>query len=118
MGIAASIVDSFSGRGIAGTVEDQTQLDSVSMMVDAYRALDVLAAHRLIKADRIAVMGFSKGAVAAVFSSSNRFRAAYGSSNQFVAHIGMYTPCNARFVDDVKCLGRRYGSFMETWTTT
>jgi dienelactone hydrolase len=101
-GVAAFILDSFSARGIVSTVEDQSQLDSIAMTVDAYRALDLLAAHPRIRADRIAVMGFSKGAVAAVFSAADRFRSAYGSANTFAAHIGMYTPCNTRFADDTK----------------
>lgn len=101
-GIAAFILDTFSGRGIVSTVVDQDQLHSLAMMVDAYRALDVLAAHPRIRADRIAVMGFSKGAVASVFSATERFARAYGSTNRFAAHIGMYTPCNTRFNDDVR----------------
>lgn len=101
-GIAVFILDSFSARGIVSTVEDQTQLDNIAMLYDAYRALDVLAAHRAIRPDRIAVMGFSKGAVAAVFSSATRFKTAYGSANAFAAHVGMYTPCNARFEGDTK----------------
>jgi dienelactone hydrolase len=104
-GIAAFILDSFSGRGIVSTVEDQDQLNSLAMMVDAYRALDVLAAHPRIRADRIAVMGFSKGAVASVFSAVERFRTTYGSTNRFAAHIGLYTPCNARFNADTKVSG-------------
>ena len=101
-GIAVFNLDSFSGRNIVSTIEDQTQLDHIAMMVDAYRALDVLAAHRAIRSDKIAVMGFSKGAVAAVFSSSTRFKTAYGGANTFAAHIGMYTPCNYRFNQDTK----------------
>lgn len=101
-GIAAFILDSFSGRGIVSTVENQDQLHSLAMMVDAYRALDVLAAHPRIRVDRIAVMGFSKGAVASVFSAVERFRTTYGSLNRFAAHIGMYTPCNTRFNADTK----------------
>ena len=101
-GVAAFILDSFSGRGIVSTVEDQEQLHSLAMMVDAYRALDTLAAHPRIRADRIAVMGFSKGAVAAIYSAADRFRTSYGSSNRFVAHIGMYTPCNMQFDGDTK----------------
>jgi dienelactone hydrolase len=101
-GVAAFILDTFSGRGIVSTVENQDQLHSLAMMVDAYRALDVLAAHPRIRADRIAVMGFSKGAVASVFSAVERFRTAYGSANRFAAHIGMYTPCNSRYNTDTK----------------
>ena len=101
-GIAAFILDSFSGRGIVSTVEDQEQLNSLAMMVDAYRALDVLAAHPRIRADRIAVMGFSKGAVASVYSAMDRFRAAYGGANRFAAHIGFYTPCNVAYDGDTQ----------------
>jgi len=101
-GVAAFILDSFSGRGIVSTVEDQEQLNSLAMMVDAYRALDVLAAHPRIRADRIAVMGFSKGVVAAVYSAMDRFQAEYGGKNRFAAHIGFYTPCNVAYEGDTK----------------
>lgn len=105
-GFAAFILDTFSGRGIVSTVENQDQLHSLAMMVDAYRALDVLAAHPRIRADRIAVMGFSKGAVASVFSAAERFRSAHGGgANRFAAHVGLYTPCNTRFDGDTKMSG-------------
>jgi dienelactone hydrolase len=43
-------------------------------------------------------MGFSKGAVAAVYSAADRFNNAYGSkSARFAAHIGLYTPCNVAY---------------------
>ena len=99
-GIAAFILDSFSGRGIVSTVEDQDQLNSLSMTLDAYRALDVLAAHPRIQPDRIAVWGFSKGAVPAVYSAAERFRASYGSQTRFAAHVGFYTPCNVSYDKD------------------
>ena len=99
-GIAAFILDSFSGRNIVSTVEDQDQLNSLSMTVDAYRALDVLAAHPRIRPDRIAVWGFSKGAVPAVYSAVDRFRASFGSQNRFAAHVGFYTPCNIAYNKD------------------
>lgn len=103
IGVAAFILDTFSGRGIVSTVADQEQLHSLAMMVDAYRALDLLAAHPRIQADRIAVMGFSKGAVASVYSAAERFRSAHGSpSNRFAAHIGFYTPCNVTYEGDTK----------------
>ena len=99
-GIAAFVLDSFSGRGIVSTVEDQDQLNSLSMTVDAYRALDVLAAHPRIRPDRIAVWGFSKGAVPAVYAAVERFRASFGSQNRFAAHVGFYTPCNIAYDKD------------------
>jgi len=99
-GIAAFILDSFSGRSIVSTVEDQDQLNSLSMTLDAYRALDVLAAHPRIRPDRIAVWGFSKGAVPSVYSAVERFRASFGSQNRFAAHVGFYTPCNIAYDKD------------------
>jgi dienelactone hydrolase len=107
IGAAVFLLDSFSGRGIVSTVNDQSQLHSLAMMVDAYRALASLAAHARIDPDRIAVMGFSKGAVASIYSSNERFRKLYGSGQlQFAAHIGLYTPCNTHFSDDEKTTGK------------
>jgi dienelactone hydrolase len=107
IGIATFLLDSFSGRGIVNTINDQSQLDSLAMVVDAYRALGSLAQHPRIDPNRIAVMGFSKGAVAAVYSSNERFRKMYGPPNaEFAAHIGLYTPCNVTYRDDGKVTGR------------
>jgi dienelactone hydrolase len=105
--VATFLVDSFSGRGIFNTINDQSQLDTLPMMVDAYRALAVLAQHPRIGAARIAVMGFSKGAVAAAYSSNERFRKLYGLANvRFAAHIGLYTPCNTTYHGDDKLTGK------------
>jgi len=102
IGVAVFILDSFAGRGIVSTVNDQSQLDHLAMMVDAYRALGVLAAHSRIDPARIAVIGFSKGAVAAVYSANQRFRKQFGGAHEFAAHIGLYTPCNVAYRDDDK----------------
>jgi len=102
-GVATFLVDSFSGRGIVSTVNDQSQLDHLAMMIDVYRALGTLAQHPRIDPSRIAVMGFSKGAVAAVYSSNQRFRKLYGPPNvEFAAHVGLYTPCNVSYRDDTE----------------
>jgi dienelactone hydrolase len=103
VGVAAFILDAFTGRGIVSTVADQSQLDSIATMHDAFAALGKLATHPRIDPARIAVMGFSKGAVAAVYSSNLRFRTAYGPANAaFAAHIGLYTPCNVTYREDDK----------------
>jgi dienelactone hydrolase len=106
LGIAAFILDSFSGRGIVNTLNDQSQLDSLAMTIDAYRVLALLAQHPRIDPERIAVMGFSKGAVPAVYSSNERFRKLYDPVKVgFAAHIGLYTPCNVQYRDDYKVTG-------------
>jgi dienelactone hydrolase len=107
VGVGAFILDSFTGRGIVDTTTDQAQLDSIAMMHDAFAALGKLASHPRVDAARIAVMGFSKGAVAAVYSSNARFRAAYGPGNaEFAAHIGLYTPCNVTYRQDTAVTGK------------
>jgi dienelactone hydrolase len=106
IGVAAFILDSFAGRGIVSTVDDQSQLGSMAMMVDAYRALALLAKHPRIDASRIGVMGFSKGAMGAVYSGAHRFKSAFGPADaSFAAHIGLYTPCDAAYRDLEKTTG-------------
>jgi dienelactone hydrolase len=106
LGIAVFILDAFSGRGIVSTVNDQSQLDSLAMTIDAYRALSLLAQHPRVDPARIAVMGFSKGAVPAVYSASQRFAKLYNLAKvEFAAHIGLYTPCNVQYRDDDKVTG-------------
>ena len=104
-GIATFVLDTFSGRGIVSTVQDQTQLHSLAMMVDTYKALDLLAKHPRIDASKISVIGFSKGAVASIFSASTRFQKMYGTDAKFASHIGLYTPCNMRFMGDTTLTG-------------
>ena len=104
-GMATFVLDAFSGRGIVSTVQDQTQLHSLAMMVDAYKALDMLARHPRIDASRISVIGFSKGAVASIFSASTRFQKMYGTDAKFASHIGLYTPCNSRYLGDTTLTG-------------
>jgi dienelactone hydrolase len=107
IGAAAFILESFTGRGIVNTATDQSQLDSLAMTVDAYRALALLARHPRIDPQRIAVMGFSKGAVPAVYSSNARFRALLAAEGtEFTAHIGLYTPCNVEYRRDAETTGK------------
>src|SRR5215471_16762051 len=74
MGIASLLLDSFSGRGLVSTSADQALLGRLNMILDAYRAFDVLAAHPRIDAARIAVIGFSRGGQSALYSSLRRFQ--------------------------------------------
>src|SRR5215469_1125897 len=120
IGVAAFLLDCFSGRGITSTVGDQSQLHNLNMIVDAYKALDILTKHPRLDANRIAIMGFSKGAFAAVYTSSERFRKLYGPANgsHFAAHIGLYTPCNVTYRDDDKTTGapiRLFHGIADDW---
>ena len=101
LGVAVFAVDSFGGRGIAETQIDQSQLSTTAMTVDAYRALAMLGRHPRIDADRIAVMGFSKGGFVALYSSLRRFQRMHGPNGlAFAAHLAFYPTCQRRFIDD------------------
>jgi dienelactone hydrolase len=100
MGVAAFIVDSFTGRGILGTRNDQGQIGFFVHVYDAYRALDLLAKHPRIDPARVGVMGFSRGARAGLYGSMKRFQRAYGPADaQFAAYIAFFAPCFTAFID-------------------
>ncbi len=100
-GFAVFVLDSFTGRGIASTIADQEQLSSYTMMNDAYAALGMLAKHPRVDPAKIAVMGFSKGAIPALYASMRRFQNAYAPEGaNFAAYIGFYTPCNIAMIGD------------------
>jgi predicted dienelactone hydrolase len=85
MGVASLIIDSFSTRSIVSTSTNQSLLGRYNMIIDAYRGLAILAAHPRIDASRVAVMGFSRGGQAALYSSLNRFQQNWGAGNRFAA---------------------------------
>jgi len=101
IGVAVLIVDSFSGRGITQTITDQSLLSSFSMMVDAYRGLEFLAQHPQIDPARVAVLGFSKGGFAALYSSMRRFQRMWSKPGlDFSAYLAFYPRCDAPLLDD------------------
>jgi dienelactone hydrolase len=101
MGVATFIVDSFTGRGIVNTLFDQSQIGQTAMIVDAYRALEVLARHPRVDPTRIALMGFSRGGRVALYASLKRFQRMHGPvGQQFAAYIAFYPPCNTVYRDD------------------
>lgn len=100
MGVATFLVDSFSGRGIVNTNTDQAQLGALNMIIDAYRAYDLMASNPRIDSTRIAIMGFSRGARASLYSSVRRFQRYWGHGLDFAAYIGLYTPCDSPEVLD------------------
>jgi dienelactone hydrolase len=108
LGIATFAVDSFAGRGIVSTVVDQTKLARLNMVADAYRALDLLAKDPRIDSNRIAVMGFSRGAQSALYSAMNRFPGKLGSDSNlhFAAHVVFYADCTTTYLGDTDVTDR------------
>src|SRR6202008_2499253 len=68
-GVAALVVDSFTGRGVRRTVADQTLVSGAQMEGDAFAALGLLRSYPRIDPLRIGVMGVSKGGVATLNTS-------------------------------------------------
>jgi len=101
MGVATFVLDAFTGRGLVSVANDQAQLGRLAMIVDTYRALALLAKHPRIDPSRIAVMGFSRGGQAALYSSLKRFQRMHlSASASFAAYIVFYPDCRTLYHDD------------------
>jgi dienelactone hydrolase len=101
IGVAVFILDSFSGRGIDETAVDQSRLSLGAMIVDAYRAQEVLFTQARIDPNRIALMGFSRGGYVSLYASLARFQRMHRPGNfEFAAYLAFYPFCNATFIDD------------------
>jgi dienelactone hydrolase len=108
MGIATFVMDSFAGRGIVNTNSgNQDQLGRLAMIIDAYRALDLLARHPRIDPERIALMGFSRGGQSALYASLRRFQRMHGTpGKEYAAYIPFYAACNTTFREDADVADR------------
>jgi dienelactone hydrolase len=88
-GYVALTVDRFASRGITHACNGALP---PSTLYDAYRALSFLAGQSMIDPDRIAVVGFSQGAMLALLSvESGAIESA--SKHKFRAAIGFYPSC-------------------------
>jgi dienelactone hydrolase len=105
-GIATFTIDGFSGRGITNLIADQSKLGLMNMIVDLYKGLGVLAKHQRVDPGRIAVMGFSRGGIIALYSSMKRFQSVWNDSGVTpAAYIPLYPFCNIEFVGDTDVTG-------------
>ena len=117
-GIATFVLDSFTGRSIAFTAYDQSQLSSLAMVGDAYRALELLVTHPRIDPARIAVMGFSKGGAVALYAALTRFQRMHGPPGaRFAQHIAFYAPCYYTLIGDEAVTDRQIRFFHGTADT-
>ncbi|MGE0651764.1 MAG: dienelactone hydrolase family protein [Alphaproteobacteria bacterium] len=119
LGIATLQVDSFTARNIVRTTFDQNQLGWLAMVNDAYRARDFLQQDQRIDPERIALMGFSRSAIAVVASTFDRFEAMHAGGKAFAAYIAMYPDCTARYKEDTAIGAQPVRIFMgelDDWT--
>ena len=107
MGISTFALDGFTGRGLTAVSTDQALLGRLNLILDAYRALDILAKHPRVDPGRIVLMGFSRGGQAALFASVKRFHQAWNKSGaEFAAYISFYPDCMTTYMSDTEVAER------------
>jgi dienelactone hydrolase len=101
IGIAVFILDSFTGRGVGGGIVFLSRVSFLTMLVDAYRALELLSNHPRIDPSRIAIMGFSRGGRVAMYASLKRFQRMHCPAGiKFVAYLPFYPACWTTYFED------------------
>src|SRR3954451_12195493 len=73
LGISTFALDGFTARGLTDINGNQALLGRTNLILDIYRALEVLAKHPRVDPARIGLMGFSRGAQATLYASLKRF---------------------------------------------
>jgi dienelactone hydrolase len=105
MGIAALVVDAFAARRELGRgfVDRLLNITESMMIADAYAGLAYLAErHPAVDPGRVALVGFSYGAMASMYAMNARVAERLGRGRnsatlRFAGHVAFYGPCIARF---------------------
>jgi dienelactone hydrolase len=106
MGISTFAIDGFTGRGLTTVGADQAQLGRLNLILDAYRALDILAKHPRVDPQRIVLMGFSRGGQATLYASLKRFNETWNKSGvRFAAYIPFYPDCITSYRGNLELAG-------------
>jgi len=63
------------------------------MILDSYKALEVLSKHPKINSKKIAITGWSLGGGVALYSGWEPIRKAINPAQSFIAHLPFYPPC-------------------------
>ena len=99
-GYAVLIVDSFTLRGVHRISDDQTVVSEASMLADLYAAYEFLSVRDDIDTGNISVVGFSKGALPALYSAFTHIHTQYGyETDPFRAHLAFYPWCGLHLKD-------------------
>ncbi len=107
IGIASFSIDGMTGRGLQGVGTNQAVLGRLNFIVDIYRSLDILAKHPRVDANRIALMGFSRGGQAALYASVKRFHKMWNKSGvELAAYIPFYPDCATAYQGDTDVADR------------
>ena len=107
LGISTFTIDGFTGRGLTSVSSNQALMARTNLILDIYRALDVLAKHPRVDPQRVAIMGFSRGGQAALYASLKRFDAQWNTSGIVpAAYLPVYPDCAITFMSDTDVVER------------
>lgn len=99
-GFASLLLDSFTARGITEICSGRETVSTASMVVDAFRGAEALAASPYVDESRIAILGFSFGGRTALWAALARFQNAYGGA-PFRGYAAFYpSTCFIRLADE------------------
>ena len=119
-GIATLVLDSFAGRNIRETCTGRQRINLGSRIIDAYRALELLASHPRIDPTRIALMGFSQGGGVVFLARHTRFHKLWMTAQRdFAAYLAFYPGCSRKLTDEEQVSSRPFRMFhgaADDWT--
>ena len=95
MGIATFQLNSFISRGVKSTVGTQTEVTTAMIILDVYKALEVLINHPNINREKVALTGWSLGGAVTLFSGWTPIKEAINPDLKFSAKLAFYPPCFA-----------------------
>lgn len=98
-GVAALAIDSFGARRdmAQGFLQRLMAVTEVALLADAFAGLSYLQSLPEVDADRVALVGFSYGAMASVLAAYEQVSQAFlPDGPRFAAHVGFYGPCIVR----------------------
>lgn len=102
MGVAALVVDAFGARkDMADRFVDRLlKITEMMLVADAYAALDYLVERPEVDGKRVALVGFSYGGMASIYSAYEQVAERVAINGvRFAGHVAFYAPCIARFDD-------------------
>lgn len=119
-GYATFILDSLRGRNLSEVCTNPSALTGTQRIPDAYGALRVLATHPGIDARRVALMGFSHGAILTLGASTVWARETFAASGQpaFRAFLPFYPYCNTLYPERERISApvRMHSGQLDDWT--
>ena len=98
-GLAVLIVDPFTARGVADTIDDQSKISFAASSYDVLAAAKYLGEHGLEPA-RIGAMGYSRGGIAVLMAASAQLAPiVLGEGKALGAVLGAWPWCGFQFHD-------------------